>query len=526
MNSKLLRQLVIMSRHLLLIYLLHGVLSCVLVASDLNAQLKEKSIDEIYMSLQVKNMTLNKAFDRISQQTGFSFAFNEKMVDLKERIDIDVTNASLGDVLREISKSSNLRFKRVNDNIHVGVANEEVSKPIEEILDYAQRSISGKVVSAEDGSELPGVSVTIKGTTSGTVTDIDGRYSLNAPEGSVLIFSFVGFATNEVTVGNQSEINITMDTDVQTLEELVVVGYGTVKKSDLTGSVASVKSKDINSFPTTNMIQALSGRTTGVQVLQTTGAPGAGISVRIRGTNSIQGGNEPLYVIDGFPYSGNPTNINNSDIESIEILKDASATAIYGSRGANGVVIITTKQGSAGKTVVDFESSYSVQKLRKKLDLMNGMEYATMANVQAANDNLAPYFTQAEIDAFGEGTDWQDVVFQEAPIWSSSLNVSGGNEKTKFSIGGSYFGQDGIVRGSDYDRYTLRTNISHDVSDKFSITLANTSTYLKTERRDSNGGSRGGSMINAAVGAAPISNPYNTDGTYNVLAQGVPICSS
>lgn len=511
-----------MSRHLLLIYLLHGVLSCVLVASDLNAQLKEKSIDEIYMSLQVKNMTLNKAFDRISQQTGFSFAFNEEMVDLKERIDIDVTNASLGDVLREISKSSNLRFKRVNDNIHVGVANEEVSKPIEEILDYAQRSISGKVVSAEDGSELPGVSVTIKGTTSGTVTDIDGRYSLNAPEGSVLIFSFVGFSTNEVTVGNQSEINITMDTDVQTLEELVVVGYGTVKKSDLTGSVASVKSKDINSFPTTNMIQALSGRTTGVQVLQTTGAPGAGISVRIRGTNSIQGGNEPLYVIDGFPYSGNPTNINNSDIESIEILKDASATAIYGSRGANGVVIITTKQGSAGKTVVDFESSYSVQKLRKKLDLMNGMEYATMANVQAANDNLAPYFTQAEIDAFGEGTDWQDVVFQEAPIWSSSLNVSGGNEKTKFSIGGSYFGQDGIVRGSDYDRYTLRTNISHDVSDKFSITLANTSTYLKTERRDSNGGSRGGSMINAAVGAAPISNPYNTDGTYNVLAQEFP----
>ncbi len=511
-----------MSRHLLLIYLLHGVLSCVLVASDLNAQLKEKSIDEIYMSLQVKNVTLNKAFDRISQQTGFSFAFNEEMVDLKERIDIDVTNSSLGDVLREISKSSNLRFRRVNDNIHVGVASEAETKPIEEILNYAQRSISGKVVSAEDGSELPGVSVTIKGTTSGTVTDIDGRYTLNVSEGSVLIFSFVGFATSEVMVANQSEINVTMNTDVQTLEELVVVGYGTVKKSDLTGSVASVKSKDINSFPTTNMIQALSGRAPGVQVLQTTGAPGAGLSVRIRGTNSIQGGNEPLYVIDGFPYSGNPTNINNSDIESIEILKDASATAIYGSRGANGVVLITTKSGKPGVTRVDFESSYSVQTLRKKLELMNGMEYAEIANLQATNDNIAPYFTQSEIDAFGEGTDWQDIVFQEAPILSSSLSVSGGNDKTKFSIGGSFFGQDGIVKGSDYDRYTLRTNISHDISKMFSVTLANTATYLKTERRDSDGGTRGGSMINAAVGAAPISRPYNDDGTLNVLAQEFP----
>ncbi len=511
-----------MSRHLLLVILLHGVLSCVLVASDLHAQYKSKSIEEIFVTLQIEDTRVSTAFNILSRETGFSFAFNEELVDLRQRIDIDVTNGSLGDVLREISRTTNLRFKRVNDNIHVALHTGEITKPIEEILTYEQQSVSGRVVSSEDGEGLPGVSVTIKGSSSGTVTDVNGAYSLQVPEGSVLIFSFVGYETREIAVGDQSEINVSMNTDIQTLEELVVVGYGTVKKSDLTGSVASVKAKDINSFPTTNMIQALSGRAPGVQVIQTTGAPGAGLSVRIRGTNSIQGGNEPLYVIDGFPYSGNPTNINNSDIESIEILKDASATAIYGSRGANGVVLITTKSGKAGETRVDFESSYSVQSLRKKLELMNGAEYAEMANLQATNDNITPYFTQAEIDAFGEGTDWQDIVFQEAPIWSSSLNVSGGNDKTKFSIGGSFFGQDGIVKGSDYDRYTLRTNITHDISKMFSVSLNNTATYLKTERRDSDGGTRGGSMINAAVGAAPISRPYNDDGTLNVLAQEFP----
>ncbi|MEQ8556007.1 MAG: TonB-dependent receptor [Cyclobacteriaceae bacterium] len=522
MNSKLLRQLVIMSRHLILIFLLHGVLSCVLVASDLRAQLVNKSIDEIYLTIQVNDLSLDKTFKRLSQQTGFSFAFNEEMVDLKEKVNLNIKEGSLGDVLREISRITDLRFKRVNDNIHVALQDGEVTKTIEEILTDDQQSISGKVVSSEDGEGLPGVSITVKGSTSGTVTDANGNYSLEVPQGSTLIFSFVGFETREVSVGNQSEINVSMNTDVQTLEELVVVGYGSVKKSDLTGSVASVKAKDINSFPATNMLQALSGRAPGVQVLQTTGAPGAGLSVRIRGTNSIQGGNEPLYVIDGFPYSGNPTNINNSDIESIEILKDASATAIYGSRGANGVVLITTKSGKAGETRVDFESSYSSQSLRKKLELMNGREYAELANLQAINDNITPYFTQAELDAFGEGTDWQDIVFQEAPIWSSSLNVSGGNEKTQFSIGGSFFGQDGIVIGSDYDRYTLRTNISHEISKKFSVQLTNTATYVKTERRDSDGGVRGGSMINAAIAAAPISKPYDDDGTYNILAQEFP----
>ena len=379
------------------------------------------------------------------------------------------------------------------------------------------------VVSDENAQPLPGVNILLKGSTLGTTTDAEGTYNIEVPDAeSTLVFSFIGYQTIEEKVGGRSEINVSLAQDVQYLDEVAVIGYGTVKKSDLTGSVAQVKSEQLNAFPTTNVMQALSGRVPGVQVIQSTGAPGAGVNVRIRGTNSIQGGNEPLYVIDGFPFSGNPTNLNNSEIESIEVLKDASATAIYGSRGANGVVLITTKQGKAGQTNVDFETSYSIQKLRKKLDLMNGSEYAELANIQAANENKAPYFTQEQVDNFGEGFDWQDLVFRDAPMSNTSLNVSGGNDHTTFSIGGVIFQQDGIIEGSDYNRYSFRTNINHKVSEKFSINLSSSMTHLKTDGKNSGGGARGNSLIGAAISAAPISTPYNDDGTYRVLANEYP----
>ena len=261
------------------------------------------------------------------------------------------------------------------------------------------QTISGKVTSADDNKALSGVSVMVKGTGSGTTSDANGLYNLTVPNGNaVLVFSIMGYNAKEVTVGGQGTIDVALTPDSRQMNQIVVVGYGTVRKSDLTGSLASVKAREINAFPAANVLQALSGRAPGVQVIQNTGSPGGAVSIRIRGTNSVQGSNEPLYVVDGFPMSGsNPTILNNTDIESIEVLKDASATAIYGSRGANGVVLITTKQGKAGKVQVDYEGSYSIQTLRKKLDLMNAKEYATFYNEQAKNDNLAPYFTQSDI---------------------------------------------------------------------------------------------------------------------------------
>jgi len=389
--------------------------------------------------------------------------------------------------------------------------------------------ITGRVTSADERSALPGTSITLKGTTTGTTADADGNYRLSIPNraAATLVYSSVGYQPTEMAVGNQTVINVELKPDDRQLSEVVVVGYGTVRKSDLTGSLAQVKAKELNAFPATNVLQALSGRAPGVQVIQNTGAPGAAVSVRIRGTNSVQGSNEPLYVVDGFPISGsNPTVLNNTDIESIEILKDASATAIYGSRGANGVVLITTRQGKSGRTQVDYEGSYSVQSLRKKLELMNAKEYATFYNLQATNDKLTPFFTQQQIDSFGEGFDWQDLIFRKAPMQTHNLTVSGGNDKTRFSVGGSILNQQGIVINSDYKRYSLRANVMTDVSKKFSLSYGATLTKILTSRQNNGGNNRGGSLISAVLSAPPTLTPYNEDGSYRVLATAYPFISN
>lgn len=378
-------------------------------------------------------------------------------------------------------------------------------------------------VTDQNGEPLLGVAVLAEGTETGTVTDEGGKYSISVPQGTTLVFSFVGFESQSIPIGNRTTIDVTLTEAVSALDEVVVIGYGTQRKSDLTGSVSQVKAKDITSFPTTNLLQSLSGRAAGVQVSPTTGAPGAGLNVRIRGANSIQGSNEPLYVVDGFPIFGNnPTVLNNTDIQSIEILKDASATAIYGSRGANGVVIITTKQGEEGQTRVDLDFSYGEQTLRKELDLMNAEEYARFYNLQATNDGVEPYFSQEEISRFGNGFDWQDFVFQRAPMQTSSVNVNGGNEKTQFSISGSNLAQEGIVKGSDYNRYSLRTHVDHAISKKFKVNLSSTFSHLGTARRDSDGGARGNTMIGGAISASPTLTPFNPDGSYRVLANAYP----
>ncbi|QIP12713.1 TonB-dependent receptor [Spirosoma aureum] len=386
-------------------------------------------------------------------------------------------------------------------------------------------AITGQVTAAGDKAPLPGTTVSLKGTTTGTTTDASGNYRISVTnrENAILVFSSVGYLGQEITVGNQSVINVDLVVDSRQLDEVVVVGYGTVKKSDLTGSLAQVKAKELNAFPATNVLQALSGRATGVQVIQNNGSPGGSVSVRIRGTSSIQGSNEPLYVIDGFPINGsNPTQLNNADIESMEILKDASATAIYGSRGANGVVLITTKRGKAGRTQVSYDGSYSVQTLRKKLDLMNAREFATFYNEQAVNDKVTPYFTQDQINALGNGYDWQDLVFRKAPMQNHSLNISGGSDKTQFSIGGSVFKQDGIIKSSDYNRYSLRANVNSEISRKLSFNLSTMLTRVITNQQNSGGGNRGGTLISAVITAYPTLTPYNDDGTYRNLATAYP----
>jgi TonB-linked SusC/RagA family outer membrane protein len=380
-----------------------------------------------------------------------------------------------------------------------------------------QSTITGRVY--DDVGPMSGVSVLVKGTQRAVSTNSDGKYSISAEKGAVLVFSSIGYDPKEVVVGNETVINVTLTSGQSDLNEVVVVGYGTARKRDLTGSVASIKGSELNSVPSTNVIQSLAGRASGVNVSQNTGAPGAAISVRIRGTNSIQGSNEPLYVVDGFPYSASPTLLNNADIESVEVLKDASATAIYGSRGANGVVLITTKKGKAGKIVVEYDGYYGLQTLRKKLDLMNATEYANFYNEQAANDNVAPHFTQAQINGFGNGTDWQDVIFRTAPMMNNSVTVSGGTEKTRFSVGASNFNQDGIVIGSKYVRNSLKLNLSSDLGKMFKFDVSAILTRVNEERKNLDRGNRGGSLLSAALSGYPTVGLYNQDGTYTKLAE-------
>lgn len=391
----------------------------------------------------------------------------------------------------------------------------------------AQNVVTGKITGT-DGKAVENASVRLKGSTTGVTTDDQGAFRISVPDGrGTLVISSVGFAEQEVAIDSRTVVNVSLASANDQLGEVVVIGYGSVRKRDLTGAVAQVRSKELNVFATPNPLQALQGRAAGVQVVQNSGAPGGAISVRIRGTNSVQGSNEPLYVVDGFPLNGSLSLLNNADIESMEILKDASAIAIYGSRGANGVVLITTKKGRAGEVRVDYESGYTVQRPTNKLELMNPRQYAEFYNEQARNDNLAPYFTQAQVDSFGgiKGTDWQDLILRNAPQFNNVLTVSGGSGKTRFSVSGGIFKQDGIVRNSDYNRYSLRGNVDQDISNKFSISYSTNLTRIESQRQNSGQGNRGGSLISAMISAPATLEPY-VNGVYRNLSTSYPFISN
>ncbi|TLV02083.1 SusC/RagA family TonB-linked outer membrane protein [Dyadobacter luticola] len=380
----------------------------------------------------------------------------------------------------------------------------------------AQQQVTGKVTDSR-GEPLPGVNIIVKNTSTGTVTNVDGTYALKVSEqNAVLLFSFIGYAPVEMPVGAQTSINVTMKEDLQNLDELVVVGYGTVKKSDLTGSVASITSAELKATPVTTFDQALQGRAAGVQVVQSNGVPGGGTNIRIRGTTSVSASSEPLYVIDGMLINNNTaemsaggrgpslnplSTINPSDIESIEVLKDASATAIYGSRAANGVILITTRKGKSGKASINFETYYGSQQVTKTLDMLNATQFATLVNEAQTNAKLAPVYTNPA--SLGEGTNWQKELFRKASIANYQVSLTGGNDKTRYAVGGGYFKQNGIVLGSDFDRYSFKLNLDTDVSKKLKV-----GTNLSFNRMSTNGVLTGpGNVVQGVVTNALQFNP-------------------
>lgn len=404
-------------------------------------------------------------------------------------------------------------------------------------------TITGIVTAAGSGETLIGVNVLEKDGSAGTITGIDGDYSIEVAQGSTLIFSYIGFETQEIPVGSSATIDVVMNFAASQLDEVIVVGYGTTKKRDLTGSVSSIKQDAIQSVPVVSADQALQGRAAGVVVQQNSGEPGSGSTIRIRGTSSISASNEPLYVIDGIPIltqssditSGaakgteiNPlASINPNDIVSMEILKDASAAAIYGARAANGVILITTKRGVAGESNIDFSMYYGLQRVQNPYELLNGSQFAQFineANFYAGNPRIYD-----DPSKFGEGTDWQDEVFRTAPISNYELSFSGGSESVQYAISGSYYNQEGVIEGSDFNRYNFRANVDGKLNNRIKFTNSLLFSHTRSNRvsTDDNAAFDGG-IVTAALGFNPLLNTRDEDGNlttrnFAVNNEGNPI---
>ena len=420
----------------------------------------------------------------------------------------------------------------------------------------AQVQVSGTVTD-NSGTPLPGVNVVVKGTTTGSVTNTDGNYQITAPGmNSILEFSYVGYLTQDIEVGSQTSISVVLEEDVLGLEEVVVVGYGTQRKMDVTGAVATLKGDEITSIPTPNFEEGMQGKIPGMEMKKTSAEPGGGISVKIRGTNSLLGNNEPLYVIDGFPMTNDNTsrpggwesqkplnllsNLNPNDIASVQVLKDASATAIYGSRGANGVIIITTKKGQQGKSVIDFEYSHSISQAKAPFELCNVEDYARIENEAIINTEGVDFrytadntyglenATPEELGAtYGDGTDWLDEVMQTGHVNNYNLSIQGGDARTTYLISGNYYDETGVLLNSNFQKGTIRSNISSQVNKRLKVDINMSASRYFADRSQQTGRLTGGGpdrlgLIVEAFRANPMTTPETPHLEPNDLLQHEP----
>ncbi|MCF8227112.1 MAG: SusC/RagA family TonB-linked outer membrane protein [Bacteroidales bacterium] len=415
------------------------------------------------VTLNVNNRPVQQVLDQIEEQSGLKFVLQNDNFNVQQRISYQARERDLNSVLNELSSELDFSFE-ISENKYILI------NPLVKEGEQQQRVVRGTVVD-ELNMPLAGVNVFIKSTSRGTITDIDGEYELRIlPGDQLLMFSFVGYLNVEIPIGEQTKIDIALEPDVQSLSELVVIGYGTMKRTDVTSSISTIKGADLTIGANSNITQSLQGLTPGVNVTSTSSSPGGGVSVKIRGIGTINS-NDPLYVIDGVPvqksipigtsdYGGNiaPSGVidflSASDIESMEVLKDASAAAIYGSRGANGVILITTKKGGDHPMRVTFEGSSGFQEAAFLPEMANSVRYAETINRALENDGNAPRYT--ELDTLGTGTDWLNEITRRGLIHNYNLNFLGGNKTINYSSNLSYFNQEGIVEGSDYEKISAR----------------------------------------------------------------------
>lgn len=523
-----------------------------LVIAICSMQLHAKDSVENEISLVKSSVSLREVLTEIETQSRYHFFYNNKQVDDNRKVTVNFESTPLGLVLDKLFGGTAVRYKISGKQILL-YKTSSLKFPFEtrfnhqlKISDFnTVRPITGRVTS-ETNEALPGVNVKIKETTTGTITDANGNYSISADEGDILVFSFIGYTTLEIPVGTQSLINVRMEPDIKELSEVVVIGYGTVNKSDLTGSVSSLKAGDLNPGANASVDQMMLGRAAGVQISQSSAEPGGGLSIRIRGASSINASNEPLYVIDGFPIDNssnlsgngigsdpndagggfslgsnfsprNPLNsLNPADIESIEILKDASATAIYGSRGANGVVIITTKKGKTDKMMVNYNAYVGTQRIANEMDVMSAPQYMQFINNVSTDQGNGEVFSPADISAIGAGTDWQEQVYRTAPMSDNNISITGGIGSSKVYASLDYFNQEGILKNTGIKKYIGRLNFDTKVGNKTSIGFnINSSLILDRNGVDGVNTNESAGPIYASVSYDPTEPIYNDDGTFS-----------
>ena len=464
------------------------------------------------ISLNLEKVTFKKVFKAIEEQGSFRFVYKDDILPRDQRISIAVKNASVEDVLKKILKDTDLSFRRLSGSLIV-ITSVETKQFI---------TVSGKVTD-DKGEPLTGVNIVEKGSGIGTTTNNEGLFVLNVENpNAILIFSYIGYETQEITLGNQTSLNVQLVASNKSLQEVVVVGYGVQKKALVTGSISSVKAEQLETVSATRVDQALQGRTAGVVVLPTSGQPGAGLNIRIRGASSNRNSN-PLYIIDGVR-AGGIEYIDPAEIASIDILKDAASAAIYGAEGSNGVIIITTKTGKRNSSEVSYSGQYSQQSLKKDfIKMMNAQQYQQY--LQEAGVANAP--TAADLAGIGDGTNWLEEVIQNAPQQHHSLQFSGGSERSTYLVSGTLFTQEGIVGGdkSRFNRYTVRFNGEHKV--KPWLTIGNRLSYSHHKRRAISDNDEFGSVLSSALVMDPIT-PVRYTGTLpghvqNALANNKPL---
>ena len=445
---------------LIIVFMFSGML----MAHDSNSQ----RMSEIKITLEQKSSNLGTVLNAIEGQTTFAFSYSQD-INMAAQVSILASGESLDIILREVGYQAKVNFFRRNNLIAVSNAKSTAKKA--DIIVMLDKEISGKV-SDENGDGLPGVNVLAKGTSVGTITDTDGNYILNVPDNvETLVFSYVGYSAEEIEIAGRSKIDISLIPDISTLAEIVVVGYGTVQKKDLTGAVASVSGEQVENQPAVRVDQLLQGKIAGAQITSVSGAPWARSTIRIRGGNSLQGNNEPLWVIDGF-IAGTDfdlNSINANDIESIEVLKDATSLAIYGTRGANGVILVTTKSGAGlpeGEPQISLNAYSGVQNFARKIDLLTGPELAAYQNEGAIlNGSAVPY---ADLDAITH-TDWQEEIVQVGKVNNIDFSYAGNNQNINYFFGLNFFDQKGIIKESGLTRYQIRANLDTKLSTKVTV---------------------------------------------------------